>query len=649
MGLLHVAFISLAALASAARVPKFHVKRQVTQLRESYDFVIVGGGTAGLTVANRLSAAFPSKNVLVIEYGDINFAPAVFDPPINWNDPAPEEAPRWSFMALPSPDMGNLQAFVMAGQTVGGSSAINGQFFDRGAKQDYDAWHDLGGLEAVLSPIKWNWNGIFPYFKKSVTFTEPSPSVASQYGYTWSTSAFGGTGPIWSTYATFQWADQNILTQAFRDLGVQDAQECAGGNKEGICWVPASQHPITGQRSHAGLGHYADVQPRANYDLLVKHQVVKVVYGPGGPLASGTPKVEVRNLEDDSRFNVTVNGEVILSAGALHTPTILQRSGIGPASFLINRGIPVVVDLPGVGSNLQDHSGPPVTWNYTTEYAPGVWPLPSEMRNNATFKADATAAYAATPADGPYTLAMGNSAIYVSLPHLSSQAAASHIARKIRKQVLDGTAKSFLPADLRSSPTVVAGYKAQLLVLAKLHEDPSSPSLETPWATSEGPVTAWNFLLHPLSRGTVRLDPSDLLAPPVLDYRAGANPVEMDLHRAHVRFLRKVVTTPTMQQFGAVELGPGEEVAEDDEALAEYVKSQSLLSFMHPCCTAAMMPRLLGGVVGNDLKVHGTRRLRVVDASIMPLVPAAHTSATVYAIGEKAAEIIIAEWKLKGW
>ncbi|KAL2264559.1 hypothetical protein VTJ83DRAFT_7069 [Remersonia thermophila] len=653
MGLVGVAVVSLAAAAGAARVPpQHHVKRQVAELRESYDFVIAGGGTAGLTVADRLSAAFPSKNVLVIEYGDIHAAPGLFDPPTNWIEPHPDEAPRWTLLALPSPDMGNARASVQAGQTVGGSSAVNGQFFDRGAKQDYDAWHELGGLEALLSPNKWNWNGIFPYFKKSVTFTEPSPSVAARYGYTWSTSAYGGTGPIWSTYAPFQWADQKILTQAWHDLGVPDVRECAGGRKEGVCWVPASQHPVTGERSHSGVGHYADAQPRANYDLLVRHQVVRVAYGAGGPLGGGAPRVEVRSLDGDGGglFNVTVRGEVILSAGALHTPTILQRSGIGPAAFLAGRGVPVVVDLPGVGSNLQDHSGPPVTWNYTAPYAPGAWPLPSEVGRNATFKAEATAAFAATPAAGPYTLGGGNSAVYASLPRAAGRAAAARIARKIRKQVLDGSARTFLPADLRGVPAVVAGYKAQLLVLARALEDAGSPSVETPWATAEGPVTAWSFLLRPLSRGTVRLDPADPLAPPVLDYRAGANPVDMDLHRAHLRFVRQLVATPTLQQFGAAELAPGAAVAGDDEALAAYIRDKSFLSFMHPCGTAAMMPRSLGGVVGYDLKVHGTKGLRVADASIMPLEPAAHLSATTYAIGEKAADIIIAEWKKKkGW
>ena len=463
-----------------------------------------------------------------------------------------------------------------------------------------------------------------------MTFTPPSNALTQKYGYTWDVSAYGGTGPIYSSFASFQWADQPVLAKTWKEMGIQPARECAGGDKEGICWVPASQDPVTARRSHSGLGHYANVMPRANYDLLVKHQVVRVVYRKGPK--SGPPLVEVRSLADGHLFNVTVTGEVVVSAGALHTPTVLQRSGLGPAAFLSSAGIPVVLDLPGVGSNLQDHMGPPVNWNYTKPYP--FSPIPSDMVNNATFKAAAIAGFDQTPATGPYTLAGGNSAIYVSLPHLAPN---NHqtIVNRIRRMAADGSSTSYLPADLRTIPAMAAGYKAQLLALANLLSNPLAPSLETPWATAESPGVAWSFLLHPLSRGTVRLDPADHLAQPILDYRSASNPVDMDIQLAQVRYLRRILDTPTMQARGASEIGPGAAVAGDDAALAAYVRQQSYLSFMHPCCTAAMMPKGRGGVVGPDLKVHGADGLRVADMSVMPLVPGTHLSATAYAVGEK--------------
>ena len=275
--------------------------------------------------------------------------------------------------------MNNKSALVLTGQTVGGSSAINGMFFDRGSRHDYDAWARVSSPEFDSSTTKWNWDSLYPYFKKvrmciqsngmtwlkttkSVTFTEPSSEMVEEHGYTWNTSAYGGMTPIYSSLPPFLWGDIYVVREVWKDMGIQVLDECAGGDKEGLCWIPISQHPVTARRSHSGLGHYAAVNStRKNYDLLVKHQVIKVVYANG--TSSGPPLVEVRSLTDNGMFNVKNQAEVILSAGAVHTPTILQRSGIGPASFLKAADIPTVIELPGVGSILQDHSSPGISWN----------------------------------------------------------------------------------------------------------------------------------------------------------------------------------------------------------------------------------------------------------------------------------------------
>ncbi|KAK3314109.1 GMC oxidoreductase-like protein [Apodospora peruviana] len=641
--------IGLAALPFASAHPKAQIKRQVSELRDSYDFLIAGGGTVGLTIADRLTAAFPksksfltrpsllpssdtlAENVLVIEYGEIQYAPGGFDPPqIVFGSQTPNAPAAWVFNSLPNPDVKNKTGLVLAGQVVGGSSATNGMFFDRPSRFDFDTlWTQAGSSEFDSSKDRWDWDGLFPYFKKvekSVTFTEPSPAVVAKYNYTWDVSAYGGTTPIYSSMPPFLWGDHSIVRAAWKEMGIQVPRECAGGDKEGLCWIPVSEDPQTSRRSHAGLGHYAAVNAsRPNYDLLVRHQVTRVTYPKG--LMSGPPLVEVKSLVGGQVFNVTAKNEVIISAGTLQTPPVLLRSGIGPASYLAKAGIPVVLDLPGVGSNFQDHSGPSISWNYTNDL--NLPDLPAAMLDPA-YAADALVGFNSTPARGPYTLAMANSALYLSLVNMTT----SHtsIVDKIRAIVADGSAASFLPAEHRTNPEMIAGYKQQLLSLAEFYSNPKSPSIEVPWATG---TSARLIALHPLSRGTVRLNSTAPLEQPILDFRTASNPIDFDIHLAHVRFLRKMIDTDSFRAYGAVEAGPGVD-AKSDEALTDYIKDTMTFSFMHPCCTAAMVHKAKGGVVGTDLKVHGAEGLRVADMSVLPMLPSAHLSALAYAVGEKS-------------
>ncbi|KAK7946932.1 Dehydrogenase xptC [Apiospora aurea] len=569
-------------------------KHQAAQLREQYDFVILGGGTAGLTVADRLSEAKltrPSaETVLVIEYGDIEYGRGFFDPPQVEHAPGFPGASRWTFNSLPSPHVANQTAKVVVGKVVGGSSCVNGQFFDRGSRHDFDAWDVATGVEQFdRGEHRWNWEGIFPYFKK--------------------------------------------------ELGIPIRQECAGGDKAGLCWVPTSQHPTTSRRSHSGLGHYADVNAtRDNYDLLVRHQAVRVLYQDDQVQGGRPPLVEVRSLSDGRLFNVTARLKVIISAGALHTPSILHRSGFGPAEVLQKAGISTVVDLPGVGANLQDHSASIIQSNYTKPL--DLSPLPSDMYDPAVI-ADATAGFAETPARGPYTLAMRNSAIYIPLANMSAdfESIIATIKQQLAKPPSDNAAQ-YLPPDISTSRAMMAGYQHQLALLLELHSNPSAPSLEVPFG---GGTSLSTVNLHPFSRGSVRLNATHPLEQPVLDYRGGSNPLDVAVSAAHLRYLRRVLSTPTLRARGAVEVAPGADVA-TTEQLAEYARRSVHLSLHHPCCTAAMLPREMGGVVGKDLKVHGAHGLRVVDMSVALLLPSSHTSSSAYAIGEKAADIIIQEW-----
>lgn len=248
------------------------------------------------------------------------------------------------------------------------------------------------------------------------------------------------------------------------------------------------------------------------------------------------------------------------------------------------------------------------------------------MANNATYAAEVLAQFRERPAQGPYTLAMGNSAAYVSLPEITEEY--STIVASIRQQIEDGSALNYLPAG--ASDTVKNGYLAQLEIIAQALENPEHPIMEAPFAT--GP--AMGFLLKPLSRGTVLLDPKDHDATPIVNYRTAANPIDLDIMVTYVDFFRRLYATDTWKAIGAVEVAPGANVTEAAD-LIEYVKDNVVQSLMHPCCTAAMLPREKGGVVDSSLSVYGIAGLRVADCSIIPTLPAAHTTTTAYAIGEK--------------
>jgi choline dehydrogenase len=251
------------------------------------------------------------------------------------------------------------------------------------------------------------------------------------------------------------------------------------------------------------------------------------------------------------------------------------------------------------------------------------------------FQAAATAKFNALPARGPYAMGLGNTGLYLSLANMTLD---NSIVDAIRRLAGKKTTTSYHLPD-SYDPSLVAGYRTQLKALADLYENTKSPSVECMHATNTSiPV----MHMHPLSRGTVRLPPgyrhesdTHLLDLPEIDYRALSNPLDVDLNLAHVRYLRGMYDTPTLQALGAVETQPGPAVGDDEEKLKTWIRETIWMSYMHGCCTAAMIPRAKGGVVGPELKVHGASGLRVVDMSIMPIIPSAHLTSTAYGVAEK--------------
>jgi hypothetical protein len=360
-----------------------------------------------------------------------------------------------------------------------------------------------------------------------------------------------------------------------------------------VFYYPLSKDPETETRSYARTGHW-DGLNRPNYHLVTGARVNKVNL-------KGKRAVSVQFVPSDApgeTVTVRAKREVILSAGALRTPQILQLSGIGPRKLLGKAGINVLIDLPGVGANFQDHPiGPAITFNWSPPQLP--------------------------PAPPPNTQLDQGLVAILPLP-LVSPANYSAIAAKYASQDI----ADYLPPD--THPSVIRGQRKIQSIFAREMRKPDVSFLS--YIVGGGP-SSQPISFHIASRGTVSINTTDPESYPVVDYRALSNPIDVDLMIAYIRFLRWHFRT-NYAEYNATESVPGENVQTDEE-LARYVRQGYSPQGWHPVGTAAKMPKEYGGVVDEELVVHGTENLRVVDASIMPALVAAATQQTVYAIAEK--------------
>lgn len=312
-----------------------------------------------------------------------------------------------------------------------------------------------------------------------------------------------------------------------------------------------------------------------------------------------------------------------MAAGALHTPKLMQLSGIGPKALLESYGIPLVQDLPGVGSNLQDHPTmySALVFNSTI---PSGYPDTNQLYTNATYAAEMLAQYHANRT-GPYTMGLGNNAAFLPLPLIAPD--------RYKSLLSIALAANASTSDLAA---VQAGYNKQRALLLAAFATNDVAVDEFLVGTSAG---AGISLQHPLSRGSVQIRSTSPWDNPMINSRSVSDPLDRAILVESMRYARRFHASPGMAPFSPVEVSPGTDVV-SDEALTEVAREALVPTFAHPSCTCPMMPREIGGVVDVKLRVYGISGLRIVDASVFPLIPACHLQATVYAVAEKAADII---------
>ena len=616
-----------------------------------YDAIIVGGGTAGLVAAARLSED-PTKKVLVIDAGADRRGDPMIDTPglimKLWGNPTYD----WDFYTEPQQHANGRQIPQPRGRVLGGSSAINVTAMVYPTPANFDSWAEFGNRG-------WTHADLVPYYRKLECFHLPSDETSKLLSLdeTVDVSAHGNTGPLCTTFADAYGPLQQAWLSSFDSAGFTDKSDTIHGKHQGAFIPPNSVNPEGYQRSYAASAYFSGkVEDRENLKLLAETAVNKILLTRAKDGILEAKGVEII-ATDDTLIRVYAD-DIILAAGAFQSPVILENSGIGSKEILTHHGIECLVDSPGVGENLQDHCFTTVSF----EVADGV--VTADMVRDPAL-VDALIKQYVESRSGPLS---GVPLALAFTPPVDCHGVMDQDAVRVlvSPQSRDGGRTEI------SKSTLLAGLKAQHDELRNLLLDPRESCLfyglmnsqmnvksagKTSMPEAYAPQRPENFISimvgpnHPFSRGSVHTAGKDPKLHPVIDPKYLSHPLDLEIMARGTQFMEQIISQPAFRRFLKGKEGlylP--EYAKDslhDLEVAKRVVKDRLWTTYHPSCTCAMMPREMGGVVNDRLVVHGTRNLRVIDASVFPMIPMGNIQATVYAVAEKASDIIKEDWATK--